>query len=183
MERLQGSLLVASPHLPDPNFSRTVVLMIEHLPDGALGLILNRVSNTTLQSVWKDVCEGQIVGEEWLYVGGPVEGPLMALHGHPDLEGIEVIPHVYFSSEKSVLESLVQQQTIPYRIFTGYSGWGAGQLENELKLGGWLTAPARREHVFEDHDGLWQRVTHTIGEAITRQTLKIRHIPDDPRQN
>ncbi len=80
MKRLQGSLLVASPHLPDPNFFRSVVFMIEHESEGALGLILNRVTNTTLKTIWAALEEREIENEQFLHVGGPVEGPLMALH-------------------------------------------------------------------------------------------------------
>ena len=92
MLNIQGSLLVASPHLPDPNFYRTVVLMIEHSDDGALGVILNRISDTPLRRVWESVCNSECVSNEHLFVGGPVEGPLMALHRDMNLEGVEILP-------------------------------------------------------------------------------------------
>jgi putative transcriptional regulator len=175
--------LIASPHLPDPNFYRSVVLMVEHLADGALGLIVNRVSGTRLEAIWQQISETECQSNQSVYVGGPVEGPLMALHTDPDLEGLEVLPEIYFSSERQVIETLVAQQAHRYRIFSGYAGWGPGQLEGELKLGGWLTAPAHADHIFGSHDELWQRVTHGIGDQITRETLNIRHVPIDPRSN
>ncbi len=183
MKRLQGSLLVASPHLPDPNFFRSVVFMIEHESEGALGLILNRVTNTTLKTIWAALEEREIENEQFLHVGGPVEGPLMALHAHADLEGLEVIPDVFFSSDTDTIRTLIEQQECPYRIFSGYAGWGPGQLDQELKVGGWLTTPAQKEHIYGDPDTLWTQVTHAIGAEITSQALKIRHLPIDPRTN
>ena len=183
MCNIQGSLLVASPHLPDPNFYRTVVLMIEHSDEGALGVILNRVSDTPLRRVWESVCESECVSNEFLFIGGPVEGPLMALHTNAELDGLEVIPGTFFTSEKTTLERLVEIPDSQFRIFSGYSGWGAGQLDTELKMGGWLTAHAKARQILGDFDELWQNVTHAIGAEITDRALGIRHRPSDPRSN
>ncbi len=185
MRYLKGSLLVASPHLPDPNFYRTVVLMVEHTEEGAFGLVLNRVCDARLDDVWNSVGGTRCHSDQFLRVGGPVEGPLMALHTLTNLEGIEVIPKVYFSSQKSDLEFLVEHPEPPFHMFSGYAGWGPHQLEEEMQRGGWLTTPAHWEHVFarDDDDELWRRVTHEIGAEITNQTLKIRHAPIDPRNN
>jgi putative transcriptional regulator len=183
MKPLTGSLLVASPRLPDPNFFRSVVFMIEHGEGGALGVILNRPANTTLRHVWESIADSVCKSDRCLHVGGPVDGPLMALHNDAELDGIEVIPHVYFSSERSTLEALVAQREKPFRIFSGYAGWGPGQLDDELQAGGWLTTRAHRRHIFQDHEDLWQDVTHAIGAEITDQALRIRHLPVDPRDN
>jgi len=183
MEYLKGSLLVASPHLPDPNFFRSVVLMVEHTAEGALGLILNRVSNTSLREVWEDVCETDCRSKENLFVGGPVDGPLMSIHTRTNLEGIEVVSGVFFSSDKSTLEALVAKPPRQYRIFSGYAGWGPGQLENELHVGGWLHCSADRNEIFSDHEGLWRRVTNAIGAEITDRALRIRNTPVDPQCN
>jgi putative transcriptional regulator len=169
--------------LPDPNFFRTVVFMVEHSEQGALGVILNRESNTTLKRVWESLAETICRSDRRLHIGGPVEGPLMALHCSSELEGVQVIPDVFFSSERSTLEALVAQRELPFRIFSGYAGWGAGQLDGEIQAGGWFTARASREHVFRDHDDLWMEVTHGIGAEITDRALRIRHVPSDPRAN
>lgn len=183
MEYLTGSLLVASPKLPDPNFFRSVVFVVEHSDQGALGVILNRESDTSLTQVWDSVVDSICRTERLLHIGGPVEGPLMALHSDRELDGIEVIPHVYFSSEKETLESLVAQREKPFRVFSGYAGWGAGQLDGELQAGGWLTARADSRFVFEDFEDLWLEITHSIGDEITSSALRIRHQPTDPRAN
>lgn len=184
MRTLRGKLLVASPHLPDPNFFRSVVLMVEHQEAGALGLILNRISPRRLKEVWETASETPCVSDQYLRIGGPVQGPLMALHAHPALEGQEIVPHVYFSSERQVLEALAAQSEHPFQMYSGYAGWGGGQLEGEMKVGGWLVAPATDRLIFEwDHQVLWQQVVNTIGSEITRDVLKIHNFPDDPQNN
>ncbi len=183
MNNLTGSLLIASPKLPDPNFYRSVVFIVEHSEQGALGVILNRESDTSLRRVWENIPDSICRSKRHLHIGGPVEGPLMALHPDSELDGVEVIPDVYFSSEKSTLEALVAQREKPFRIFSGYAGWGTGQLDGELLAGGWLTTSANRQHIFADHRDLWQQITHAIGAEITNRALKIRHQPTDPRDN
>ena len=184
MQSLRGSLLVASPHLPDPNFFRSVVFIVEHQDDGALGLILNRVSPRQLKEVWETASDTPCVTDQYLQIGGPVQGPLMALHAHPGLERQEIVPRVFFSSERRVLETLAGQTEHPFRMFSGYAGWGGGQLEGEMKIGGWLTTPATWELIFEQDDQtLWQQVVNTIGAQITRDVLKIRNLPPDPQNN
>lgn len=182
MNSLKGSFLIASPHLPDPNFFRSVVLMVEHSEEGALGVILNRASNTALDEFWNEVSESSCHSTEPLYVGGPVEGPLMALHDDPELEGIEVLEDVFFTSDRESLEQMVRADR-PFRIFSGYAGWGPGQLENELQIGGWLVSAADHMQIFGDADELWRRVTHAVSDEITNRALKIRHVPADPNCN
>ncbi|MCA9152150.1 MAG: YqgE/AlgH family protein, partial [Planctomycetales bacterium] len=178
----KGCFLIASPHLPDPNFFRSVVLIVEHNEEGAMGVILNRASNTMLDEFWSEVSESACESDDPLYVGGPVEGPLMAVHDDSDLEGIEVMKSVFFTSDRDSLESLVCSHR-NFRIFTGYAGWGPGQLENELQIGGWLVKSANYMQIFGDADELWKQVTRAIGDEITRQAFNIRHVPADPQCN
>jgi len=164
MNTLQGSFLVASPHLPDENFTRTVIFMVEHNRDGALGLVLNRVSDTTLREVWREFSDREAISEQFLYEGGPVEGPLMALHGDRDLGGIEVVPRIYFTSEKDAIEQLVGRCSLDYRIFSGYAGWGPGQLDAEMAESAWLTIPVDVGLVFDTDAGdLWEACLRTLG--------------------
>jgi putative transcriptional regulator len=158
--------------------------MVEHQEEGALGVILNRVGTRRLDEVWRAACETECRMRDHLRVGGPVEGPLMALFSDSALEGHEVVPGVYFSSERDVLETLVMQDEAACRIFSGYAGWGGGQLDEEMRVGGWLTLPASRDLVFDtEEETLWQRVVNTIGDEITRSALKIRRVPSDPSCN
>lgn len=180
---LQGHLLVASPHLPDPNFFRSVVLMIQHDEDGAFGLVLNRPLEQTIAEIWDLVAESDCSCHQPMNLGGPVEGQLMAIHTNAAAADRQVLPGVYFSLEPDELETIINDPSGPFLLFSGYAGWGAGQLEEELKVGGWLTLPAERDLIFADPDSMWKLVTARIGLDILAPTLKRAPVPDDPSCN
>src|SRR4051812_11769682 len=104
MKSLQGQLLIASPKLMDPNFFKSVVLVVQHGDGGALGLILNRRIDVTVQSAWGQVSEGTCEVEGNLHQGGPCEGPLMVVHGEESLGQLEVLPGIHFSTERESIE-------------------------------------------------------------------------------
>jgi putative transcriptional regulator len=183
MKSLQGQFLIASPHLADTNFYKGVVLMIRHDDDGALGLILNRPTASTVADVWKMVGEEDVDCSQPIFLGGPVNGPLVALHRLKSAAEAEVLPGIYFAAHKDKLKKLVRQTTKPYRFFTGYAGWSEGQLEEELTAGGWLTAKALKKLIFQNPDELWEQVTRTIGEGILNKAIKLKHVPRDPSLN
>jgi putative transcriptional regulator len=183
MSRLQGHLLVASPKLADPNFRRTVVLIVRHDEEGALGLVLNRPTNASIREAWKQLSKLPCHSDEMIRLGGPCEGPLMALHTDEDSSEFEVRPGIYFSAQPEHIEKLVAAQDIGIRFFACYAGWGAGQLEQELEAGAWATTPARPEHVFGDDDDMWNGLRRSVGAASLASMLEIKHIPADPRLN
>jgi len=183
MKSLKGQLLVATPTLPDENFHRTVVLMIEHNQEGAWGVVLNRFADQSVADLWRQVSEEMCTSQQKVNIGGPVSGPLMALHTDRNLAEIEVLPDLYLAAQKGNLDQLVQQEDHPYRVFVGHSGWGGGQLEYELAQGAWLVTPAALEYVFFDEDDLWETVAKRIGDAVLMESLHIRHIPTDPSMN
>ena len=183
MRDLTGHLLVASPHLADPNFVKTVVLLIHHSEDGAFGVVLNRPADNTIKDLWEQVGETPCESDRRVNVGGPVSGPLMAVHTNKHLAEMEILPGIYFAAQRNHLEELLLQTASPYRIFVGHSGWGGGQLESELKEGAWLTTPATIEHVFGDDSDLWRKVAQHIGESMLASVLKVKHVPADPSVN
>jgi putative transcriptional regulator len=184
MTSLKGHLLVASPHLGDSNFSHTVVLMVQHDADGALGLVLNRPSGRLIRDVWKDLTGRDSESDSPIFIGGPLEGPLMAVHTLQRCADNEIVPGLWFATHRDHLHEIVDDTVHPYRLFSGYSGWGEGQLDGEMKAGGWLTIPATARHVFADDDEyLWQQVTHQIGYDILKSDRHIKHVPDDPSMN
>ena len=180
---LKGHFLVASPYLPDGNFFRSVVLMVQHDENGALGLVLNRPTNRQLAEIWSQITDAPCPGDMPVYVGGPCEGPLMAVHELIEFSEEEICEGVYFASQRDNLLPIVAQNGRQYRIFSGYSGWGEGQLEGELAAGGWLIAGATTDLVFADSDHVWQEIVHDIGDEILLDSLQIRHRPEDPRMN
>ena len=183
MKSLSGKLLIASPQLRDPNFAQTVVLMIQHESQGAFGLILNRPGDKTVDEVWgllgKEACDCQ----QTVYMGGPVPGPLIALHTVESLSDQEVLPGLYATAQATAFDELLSQGTEEFRIYSGHAGWGDGQLEGELKLGGWLTCDARIDDVFSEHESLWQQVTSRIGLKILAPGLRPEQVPRDPGLN
>ena len=190
MKSLQGNLVIASPHLMDPNFIRTVVLMIQHSEEGAFGVVLNRRSDRTVQEIWEKMGEDPCGGDRPIHLGGPVVGPLMAVHAHEELSDIKVLDGVYFSTQKEKLQQLVLEESEPYRLLIGYAGWGEGQLESELETGSWITTAATYDYVFhEPHDvnddehDLWTKVTKDLTDSVLFSTLKIKEVPNDPTMN
>ena len=120
---LEGQLLVASPELNDPNFAHSVVLMIHHNDEGAFGLVLTQATNVTVAQVWGKVSESKCRAIDAIHRGGPVDGPLMALHGNPEIGGNDVLPGVYYTVAAEHLDRLITHNAQPAKYFVGYSGW------------------------------------------------------------
>ena len=168
---LAPGLLVAMPQLLDPNFKRTVVLLIHHDETGTFGVVLNRgteisVPNlcATLDIEWHGDPEGEI---DW---GGPVQpqtGWVLFEDGVPveaDEEIKDVGAGVCFAGSLDVLRKLASDPPDHLRLLLGYAGWGPGQLEAELSEGAWLCAPISREVVFDvDRTQMWEHVVRSLG--------------------
>ena len=182
MESLEGQLLLASPQLLDPNFVRTVILLVEHNDMGALGLVINRPTGKTVQELWKQVGEAACASQEPVYLGGPVQGPLMAIHTSGSLAEMQIAEGVFFAAKKQNLDELVRCDD-RFKIFVGNSGWGPGQLEGEIAEGAWKAVPAKLEDVFDVSDDLWLRLMHRAMAGVLPEMLGIKHVPSDPSLN
>jgi putative transcriptional regulator len=182
MNSLRGHLLIASNRLGDPNFARTVILIVQHDENGAVGLVLNRPLEITVKEACREVLEGQCVVDKPLFHGGPCPGPLMAINRHPSGDDGQVAKGVYFTSEIFQIEPLLRDDGTSARFFIGYAGWGAGQLESEINDLAWLTTPAQSRHVFEfgDPRRLWSR---TMTEVTIGKWIDPDRLPEDPSLN
>jgi putative transcriptional regulator len=156
--------------------------MITHNDEGALGVVLNRPMNNTVREILRLAGEPECDCADPIYYGGPVQGPLIAVHTLADQAEAEIVPGVHFSAHKDHLRAVVAGEG-PFRLFSGYSGWGEGQLDGELQMGGWLTIPARAELVFLGHDEQWQRLMTEIGRDILGPALKDKSLPENPSLN
>ncbi|QDU56005.1 YqgE/AlgH family protein [Aeoliella mucimassa] len=186
MESIAGKLLVASRELRDPNFTQSVVMMIEHSPEGALGVILNHPSTTSVSEAWAQIDGGELEDDTPVFVGGPVPGPLIALHAIEDLGEKEVLPGVFMSVQRDVIEKLVLAPDTRLRLYSGHSGWGAGQLEDEMKAGGWHIVSAEPGDVFADQEqteDLWQYVLERMAIDIMLPGVPHNKLPRDPNMN
>jgi putative transcriptional regulator len=178
-----GRLLLAGPGLEDPNFRRTVVFMIEHTDEGALGLVLNRPSPIDLSEAipqWADLA----AAPQTVFVGGPVEqGAVLGLgivvdeppegvtpvHGDIAVLDLEADPMHLLGDVSGV------------RLFTGYAGWGPGQLDGELAMGGWIVVDAEPGDVTTtEPDDLWRAV---LRRQPDQDLALLAMFPDDPSVN
>ena len=179
-DSLRGKLLIASPALVDPNFARTVVLITEHNDEGAMGVVLNRPSETAVEDVASELSE--LVVAEPVFIGGPVQPQalvVLAEFNDPDAAAWIVAADVGFVSAESEYDDLARAIRRG-RVYAGYSGWGAGQLEGELAEDAWIVEPPMPAELFPDDPlTLWQDVLARKGG----QFALIARMPDDPRLN
>lgn len=180
---LAGHFLVASRYLRDPNFAQTVVLMIHHDREGAMGVVINRPSDKTVREVWDLIGYDPCERDDRIFVGGPVPGPLVALHSLEAFSEQEIVQGLYFSTHRDALDLIVRKTNIPLRLCSGNAGWGSGQLEGELEAGGWLFTKATADDVFADHESIWKKVTQRIGLEIMVPELDRTDLPSDPSLN
>ena len=181
MPSLRGQLLIASPTLLDPNFQRTVVLIAEHTDEGAMGVVLNRPSDTSVAEAAPQI--GPLVGdEEPVFVGGPVspEGIIvLAEFDDPEDAAMVVVEDVGFASANADFEALADG-TRRARAYAGHAGWGPGQLEAEIEEEAWILEPPRREELFyEDVERLWNAVLERKGGRY----VLLGRMPLDPSMN
>lgn len=179
----KGRLLLASPDMLDPNFARTVSLLVEHSDDGALGLVLNRPTEVDVATAWAETMGESCVYDGRLYRGGPCPGPLMVLHtDHAQADAI-VTEDICFSTDRDKVATILNGDLGgPVRCFVNYAGWGGGQLEGELDEGVWALAPSSVADVFSDNDiwlSLWRRINPAQAALVERPQLW----PTDPRVN
>jgi len=149
-----GSFLIARPVIQDPNFRRTVVLIIQHGEDGAFGLVINRPA--------------KVEGVPFpIFAGGPFQSPgLLMPHGHSewvepadDQASPEVAPGIFLGDAACVrrVSETPGEEGLRYRMFVGYAGWGPGQLEAELASGSWAVLAATGQALFDSPaDAIWK---------------------------
>ena len=181
MESLRGQLLVASPALLDPNFHRTVVLVLEHGEEGALGLVLNRPSDAEVGEATPALAP-LVEADACIHLGGPVEPRavlvLTELDGPAEnatvvFEGVGLLSGEGDPDEWAAVTGRA-------RVFAGYAGWAAGQLEAELEEESWILEPAGRRDVFaEAPEELWADVLRRKGG----QFALLARMPPDPSMN
>jgi putative transcriptional regulator len=178
----RGRLLVAAPPLADPNFDRTVILMLEHGDEGSLGLVLNRPTSTELDDVlpdWDDFASDPAV----VFIGGPVSpGAVIALArgGQDDGDGWVPLVDDLGTVDVGRDPTLVGSDVSALRVFIGYAGWGPRQLDDELEHGAWFVVDALPSDPFvANPSALWS-------DVLRRQHSRISifaSCPEDPSVN
>ena len=175
---MRGRLVVATPALGDPNFEHSVVFLLDHGDDGAVGVVLNRPSDVPVGDTlprWESLAAKPDV----MFVGGPVqpEAVVGLARANESSEAVqEIVAGVGIVDLRADPLSLIGEVE-GLRLFAGYAGWGEGQLEDEIAQGGWFVVDAQPDDVLgEDPDDLWLRV-------LTRQGGLFRTVSEDPSLN
>lgn len=175
-ETLAGSLLLAHPAMKDPNFRRSVVLMSSHNAEGAMGVVLNRPMGKRLGELSGDFALGALAGVP-LFHGGPVQDEQLVLAAwQVRSDGFRL----HFGIDPDKAAQLLAEEGTHVRGFLGYSGWSAGQLENEMRLRTWVVADVPEDLLSHAQDeSLWRTV-------LSREGAEWRLLagePDDPELN
>lgn len=178
----RGRLLVAAPSLVDPNFRRTVVLMLEHSEEGALGVVLNRPTPLMAHEALPSPLAEALPEGERVHEGGPVQPDAVIVLG--DFVDPAAAATIVLGSVGIFDPTLHAGEGPPavraMRVFGGYAGWGAGQLEAELEQEAWIDAPCTVDDVFAERPGeLWQTVLERKGGPYRL----VARMPEDPSLN
>lgn len=206
---LSGRLLIASPYLNDGNFMRSVIFMIRHDGEGAFGLTINRPTDRRFRDLVESIGgDSQPRQDDLIYRGGPVEGPLLALHdlagvgepcgpfdpngewmspGQSVTHGVKCTVHdhpaepwgsmsielgnppAWITGDDDHLRILLRRPDANVRYVAHYSGWGPGQLDEEMRVGGWLAGDADPAILFGDPDEAWEKAVKQCGQEILYQ--------------
>jgi putative transcriptional regulator len=179
---LKGKLLIASPVIADPNFARTVILVTEHGPEGAMGLVLNRRAESTVEQVVPDLDWIAEPGDR-VHVGGPVAATsviVLAEFEDPGEAALIIDGDLGFvpasADDRDALVAALRRR----RVFAGHAGWGPGQLEAELEEDSWIVGPALPDDVFADEpEELWATALRRKG----KEYALLATMPPDPSLN
>lgn len=182
MEPAAGTLLIAAPSLVDPNFAHTIVLLLDHESEGSLGVVLNRPLEIDVADVldgWSDL----VSEPDTLFSGGPVQTEAaLAVARIADDEpmGWRRVHGPLGLLDLDTPVELVVGAVTGLRIYAGYAGWGAGQLEAEIAEGSWIVVPAEPDDPFVDDPArLWPTVLRRQGGRLAMMATR----PRDPELN
>ena len=179
MRPAKGRFLVAVRELRDPNFAQTIILLTKYGEDGAMGLIVNRSTDVKLAGILD--LEGVEKRTETIFAGGPVErsAVLLLARSETQLEKSDsIFGDVYLSANRALLEKYIagSEGDESFRLYAGYSGWAAGQLDFEMERGSWHVFPADADTVFSTRPSkVWER-------WIERTEMRFAMNPISPRR-
>lgn len=181
---LTSRLLIATPLITTPMFSRSVILMFSHDSEGAMGIIINHIiENVSYKDLFEQLSIGGdgSVGNLPVHYGGPLEMNrgfvIYHFEGTPHPETILTIGDIGVSSSVHILREIAQGSGPKQRMLAlGYAAWGAGQLESEMEANSWISVPATRELIFNEENGTkWKHAAESYGIDISRITGHVGH--------
>jgi len=181
----QGKLLLSEPFSQDPNFKRTVVLLVTHDEEGSVGFVLNRPMDLKLEEIIDEFDSSHLP----VWDGGPVQrDSLFYIHTLGDAipDSIPITPELYWSGNFETVKALIKENKLAeneIRLFIGYSGWGAQQLDNEIQNNSWLVAPSSKDLVMnagkDTDEKFWKNVIKSMGKDYSI----LANFPENPLWN
>lgn len=178
-----GMLLVASPLLAGTPFERTAVFVVQDNENGTFGVTLNRPMEGEHWERFRDLFGVKSAARDTVLAGGPVAGPVLALHRDPELAEINIGDQVFVSVQAEAIDRLMQRSDGPYRIALGMLAWNPGQLNDEIQAGLWFPVEATVEDVFGDPQRVWIDGVKRYGRRQMQRITGISHFPEDPMMN
>ena len=178
-----GRLLISEPFMMDPNFRRSVILLTEYADKGAMGFVLNHLSEYFLG----DLMPNMAYSEFPVYIGGPVAyDTLHFIHCCPEKihDGIDVGNGIFWGGNFDDVKDLVKNYSLSedeIKFFAGYSGWTQGQLDDEIEEDTWIVADKFKPAALfgNDEQNLWKDVVISLGQRYAH----IANFPEDPAMN
>ncbi len=205
-----GTLLVASPALFSTPFRKAVVLIVQNNEEGTFGVVLNRPANEQIQFAWQEL-SGMNDDNPNLVQGGPIGGPVFALHLHSALAELEMPGGICITSQSEKFQQIVERGNSEnefsasigefevsephdensggnssksnYRIVFGIAGWPKGQLISEVHNGLWYAMDGKPDQVFDKPEFMWEKLLRRHSRNMLRNVIGINQIPLDPLMN
>ena len=178
----KGKVLISEPFLNDPNFKRTLILLAEHTAEGSVGFVLNKPTEYLISEVIEDFPEF----DAKVFYGGPVQlNTLQFIYkGENIIDGsLEISPGLYWGGSFEILKMLIKSNAVnpgDFRFFLGYSGWGEGQIDDELEINSWIVSHTATDNIFSDEpDKLWREVLKSMGKKFAI----LASFPENPSVN
>lgn len=178
--KLQGMLLIAMPHLNDPYFRMSTVLLCHHDKEGAMGLIINHPQNLSLNDVLEDLRLARMTRNAPVYFGGPVE-PFRGFVLHDATRRYEstlrITENIFLTVSRDILVDLGKGiGPEKFLFFLGYAGWGAGQLESEIERNDWLISATDPSFVFDlPWEKRWTTAIERLGVDVASISEQVGH--------
>ncbi len=180
-----GSLLIATASLSDTLFQQAVILVLQSNELGIFGVILNQPANDEIKFAWRQLT-GQTFDDRFLVRGGPIDGPVFAIHQNHNLGEIEMPGGIFVTAQANKFRELANLKNTHYRIAFGIAGWQPGQLQSEVNHGLWYCSESSTaDQIFCDPIDLWSEAMDRHGRNTIRGILGKAnlHFPDNPLNN
>lgn len=182
MNEYFGKLLIASPKLDSTPFSRSVVYVFQDNEDATVGVILNRPADDQIEQAWEGMV-GALATNVFPSFGGPLPGPVVALHRDENAAEITLPNGIYTSATEDNIQYLLSQRDDSVRVFFGLSGWQQGQLANEVENGDWIATHPSPELLFGHSSDLWTDALLRFQNRFFHEVLGIQGIPQNVLDN